>query len=123
MVERKKEDGEVWTLEALKEHFDSLRAMDAQALRLQAEEYERRLVNLNHENARIKLAAEKAIERSVYEIQHQSLIDRIVSLEADLQERRGKSRILGVAAGLFYSTLIALAAAATIWVSIFLRLK
>ena len=52
-------------LAAMERRFEDLRASDKQALELQADEYERRLVNLNNENARIQAAQNTYVSYSV----------------------------------------------------------
>ena len=58
----------------LRELLDIKLAAQAMALELQAKETERRLGDLNHENARIKEAQSMSIERSVYLVQHESVV-------------------------------------------------
>jgi hypothetical protein len=63
-----------WTLITLKEYFELrfqtielLRAKEAEALIIQAKEYERRLEALNHEAKRINDAAAASVSREVWE--------------------------------------------------------
>lgn len=63
-----------WTIETLKEHLelkfrslDALRAAEARALILQAEEYERRLEGLNGEQARIATNQSASVSRELWE--------------------------------------------------------
>jgi hypothetical protein len=53
------------TVSQLKEHYDALHQKDLEALKLQAQEYERRLDALNHEHARIALAQSTYVSYSV----------------------------------------------------------
>ena len=54
-----------WTVATLKEYYDKLHERDVEALRLQANEYERRLDALNHEHARIAAAQSTYVSYSV----------------------------------------------------------
>lgn len=63
-----------WTIETLKEHLElkfksleALRAAEARALILQAEEYERRLDALNGEQARIAANQSASVSRELWE--------------------------------------------------------
>lgn len=58
-------DQEGWNIKTLKEHFEEMHKRDREALQLQAEEYERRLSDLNHEHARIAAAQQTYVSYSV----------------------------------------------------------
>jgi len=47
------------------------------ALIMQAKEYDRRLSDLNHEAERLKIMQNTYVSQGVYEIKHQSLVDKI----------------------------------------------
>ena len=57
--------GSGWTIETLKEHWETIHERDQNALRLQAVEYERRLDALNNEHARIAKAQATYVSYSV----------------------------------------------------------
>lgn len=108
-----------WTIDTLKEHFESLNELSREALRLQAIEYERRLHLLNNEHERLEKSALLTIPRGEYLIQHQALIDRVVKLENLREYQVGQLKGVGAAGSLLYMTLLALAAATSIWAYMF----
>jgi len=75
------------------EHRSELRA-----LRLQANEYERRLEDLNHENARILLAQETYLRQDVYNSAHKELSLRTDTLVKELLQRLDAQVEIAVAA-------------------------
>ena len=68
-------------IEALEKVINARLDAQSEALRIQAAEYERRLENLNNENARINKAAAASVLRELYDSQSATVDRRINNLE------------------------------------------
>ena len=68
-------------IEALEKVINTRLDAQSEALRIQAAEYERRLENLNNENARINKAAAASVLRELYDSQSATVDRRINNLE------------------------------------------
>lgn len=103
-----------WTIATLKEHFDALRVAEAEALRIQAKEYERRLEALNGEQARLADERASFVNREIWDrIQDE---DRRWKTRVDLLIERGAGEKKGIfnAASALQTVILIIIAALTL---------
>ena len=65
----------------LREYFDVKFELQERALTLQAEEYRRRLSDLNNEAERLRVMQTTYLPREVYESNHSGVVNKIEALE------------------------------------------
>ena len=99
-------------ISALKELLEAKIEALEQARVLQANEYARRLENLNGEAARLKEMQSTYMPRETYDARHEELVNRIRCLEAFKDNLSGKIAIISIASSLIISIVITL----IIWV-------
>jgi hypothetical protein len=93
---------------ALEKLLDERERGNKVALKLQADETDRRLDSLNHENARIKELQSACVGSGVYEIEHNHLTDDIGILKSYMNNQQGRQVVWSVVLPLGVSFIISL---------------
>jgi hypothetical protein len=114
-----------WSTSHLKEHFEAILKAERErtdliiaaadkALELQAEKYENRLENLNHEADRIKAAASVSVTRELFDARLGQIEDRIAAAKLRTDDNATTMRKLWIGMGM--SLAVSLAAALIGWI-------
>ena len=92
------QSGECRFITHIRELIEVREVASANALRLQAREYERRLEDLNHNHKRMQEAGQRTVSIEVYDVNRRNDEGRLYALEkqltAEVARRSGRSEIL-----------------------------